>query len=129
MKPCWPVFAVVGIKRVCCAGVSVSHLAGLQELRFPFIPLQGSVVIQARDDGCTRIQMFNLELVSRWQSYTERALKAVSITATHPRGTVGLTACVVPWGFFKWFSGKAASLLPGDCSHTPTLLQSRHFPC
>lgn len=71
MKPCWPVFAILGVKRVGCAGVTASHLAGLQELHLPFIPLQGFVVTKTRDDECTGIQTFNLEFVSRWQSYLQ----------------------------------------------------------
>lgn len=83
MKPRWPVFATLGLKRVCCAGVTASHLAGLQELGFPSgvgswasgtplpIPVQGSGVTKTRAYECTRIQMFNLKFVSRWQSYLQ----------------------------------------------------------
>lgn len=84
MKPGWRVFAILGIKRVCCAGVAASHLTELQKLHSPFILLQGSVVTKTRDDECARFQTFNLEFVSRWQSYTDKAPKGVSITATHP---------------------------------------------
>lgn len=93
MKPCWPLFAILGLKRVCCAGVTASHLAGLRELHFPSgagswasgtplpIPLQGSAVTKTRNEECTRIQTFNLGFVSRWQSYLQwQNCRQVTIT-------------------------------------------------